>query len=302
MTKKVLIIGNGSIGRRHREVLTGMGHETAFVSRHTPGAFKTVGEAFSSAVFDAVVISNQTSEHAGALSEIDRSGFRGRILVEKPLAKTAGEVVPPANPDVYAGYVLRFHPGVIRMAELLVGRKVLSVDCYCGQYLPDWRPGSDYRNCYSASRELGGGVLRDLSHEVDLLSLLSGGINRVAAVTGHFSGLEIDSDDIAMLLSESASGVIGSCRINYLDRNVGRRYQAEYEGGSISLDMIGGRLVHNGSVETFALARNDMFHAMYLDLFSERPQRLCSFHEAMAVMKVIDAAEKASSEKKWVWL
>ena len=43
-----------------------------------------------------------------------------------------------------------------------------------GQYLPDWRTNADYSKSYSASFEMGGGVLFDLIHEIDLAVNLMG--------------------------------------------------------------------------------------------------------------------------------
>lgn len=300
--KRVLIIGNGSIGSRHRQVAEAMGCVAELVSRHTPGAFGSIREALASGSFHAAVIANRTAEHSSALRELKEQRFQGRILVEKPLAKSCADIAIPDCDGVFIGYVLRFHPGVIRMRELLASHRVLSVNCYCGQYLPEWRPGTDYRQCYSAHKAEGGGVLRDLSHELDLLLVLAGKTRRVAALGGHFSRLEIDSDDLFMLLTQSETGIPGCCHINYLDRNTVRRYAVEYEGGSVELDMINHQLRHNGSTEKFSLTRNQMFEAMYRDLFAERPRFLCPFPEALETMRLIDAAEQASDTGKWMEL
>src|SRR5690606_29956228 len=102
---------------------------------------------------------------------------------EKPLSDSlesfarAGEVLLENSAKIEVAYNLRFMPSAIRLKELLteqiVGR-IHSVSIEVGQYLPDWRPATDYRKNVSACKKLGGGVLLELSHELDYLTWLFG--------------------------------------------------------------------------------------------------------------------------------
>ena len=68
----------------------------------------------------------------------------------------------------------------------------------CSSYLPDWRPGVDYRTVYSAHKALGGGVTIDLIHEWDYLVDLFGVPQKLYNFKGTYSDLEIDSDDLSV--------------------------------------------------------------------------------------------------------
>ena len=301
-----LVIGYGSIGVRHEVVLRGLGAQTAVVSRH--GAempcpcFRDVPAALAEFRPEYIVVSNRSSEHAGTLAELEQEGFRGFCLVEKPLAIRLADL-PPASAFGFkmgVGYVLRFHPLLDAARRILSGKRLLSIQAYVGQYLPDWRPGADYRQCYSAHREQGGGALRDLSHELDYLTYLAGDWRRVAAIGGHFSELEISSDDVNMVLLETSHCPAVACQLNYLDRNVRRDCTIQYADGTLYLDFIGQRLIHNGVEQRFQVERNEMFAAMHTAAWGGGGAPLCTEHEARDVLALIEAAEEAAKTGTWI--
>jgi len=301
---KCLVVGYGSIGRRHEEVLSALGAETAVVSGYAAEiarpCYSTLGEGIGRFNPRYVVVANRTSEHMETLTQLEKSGFRGLCLVEKPLARH----VPPDDVSfsftLRVGYVLRFHPLIRKAKELLTGKRLLSIDVYAGQYLPDWRPETDYRRCYSAIREQGGGVLRDLSHELDYISLLAGGWRRVAALGGHVSGLEINTEDVCGLLMEMQHCPTVLCQLNYLDRNIRRDCTVQYDGGTLHFDLITNRLIHNGIVHEEVSERNDLFKAMHTAAMMPGLSGLCSFEEAVQIMNLIQSAETAMDKGCWV--
>jgi predicted dehydrogenase len=91
-----------------------------------------------------------------------------------------------------------------------------------GQYLPDWRPGIDYRDSVSARKELGGGVLLELSHELDFVSWLLGKVASVRAKLGTTSELEVDVEDTSDLDLEFESGTVGSVHMDMVQRTPSR--------------------------------------------------------------------------------
>ena len=297
---KSLIIGYGSIGRRHETVLNQLGSETALVSRHAEVTYRTLEEGLEHFQPDYVVVANRTSEHAETLDQLEAGGFRGSCLVEKPLS---GE--PPTSSLDYSfsvrlGYVLRFHPLFLAASKALQGQAIYSIHAYAGQYLPDWRPDTDYRESYSSRKEQGGGVLRDLSHELDYLQALAGTWRKVAALGGHFSKLEINSDDVFGLLFETEHCPVISCQVNYLDRNVRRDCTIQYEEGTLFLDFIRNRLIHNGTEQQFEMERNDLFRAMHQSALGNKSKEGCTLNEAKDTMELIAAAERSAEENVWV--
>lgn len=303
--KNALIIGYGSIGKRHTEVLRQMGCSVSVVSGHlqTDGfpVYRDASAAFRSHSFDYIVVAVPTAKHAETLTQLKPFLTAGQILfVEKPIFASLDQTVETKGWRIAVGYVLRAHPLLRRVRELTAGKKLFSCRCSCGQYLPDWRPGTDYTKCYSAHREQGGGVLRDLSHELDYLQMIAGKWTSVAAIGGKFSGLDIHSDDQFDLLLTSEHCPLCECHIDYLARKVHRDLRVEFEDGSLHLDFIAGTLDFNGQMESVKLERNDLFRTMHEEAMKYDLTFLASCEDAMNTMSLIEAAERAAKERIWI--
>jgi predicted dehydrogenase len=155
----------------------------------------------------AAVIASPSTHHMLTATPLAEIG--AHLLVEKPLAASLNGVeqllttCAAKKLVLMTAYNLRFLPSLQEYRMLIQsGRigKVISVRCEIGQYLPSWRPGSDYRHSVSASRALGGGVLLELSHEIDYLRWIFGEVAWVKASLIKQSNLEIDVEDTAHLI------------------------------------------------------------------------------------------------------
>ena len=130
-------------------------------------------------------------------------GFRGVALIEKPVFDQPVEMPKQNFSHIAVGYNLRRHPLLRRLKSFLDdAENILTAHIYAGADLPQWRPDTNYRKSCFAKRKEGGGVLRDLSHELDYVTLFAGRCKRVAAIGGKVSGLLIESDDVFSLMLE----------------------------------------------------------------------------------------------------
>lgn len=249
---------------------------------------------------DTVVIANETGQHHGTLAKLAELGYTKTVLVEKPLFNCSQAFVPRSFQNVFVAYNLRFHPVIQRLKTLLRGEDIISVQAYAGQYLPDWRPGSDYRGSYSASAEQGGGVLRDLSHELDYLTWMLGGWERVAALGGHMSRLDISSDDVFALMLVTCSCPIVTLQMNYLDRLARRNLIINTEKHTIEADLIKGVITMDREIESFATGRDDTYRAMHEAVFAGSFDMLCTLDEGVEIVRLIEAAERAAKNREWV--
>ena len=300
---KALVVGYGSIGSRHARILTELGCSTAVVSKRGvdfPLAYRSLAEACAAGHPGYVVIANATGQHHASLAELARLGYTGIVLVEKPLFCNWDETIPQSIRQLYVAYNFRFHPIIQRLKTLLAGEQVLSVQAYVGQYLPDWRPASDYRESYSASAEQGGGVLRDLSHELDYLTWILGKSKRVSALGGHLSSLEITSDDIFALMLVTEACPVVTLQLNYLDRLARRFILINTSKHTIEADLIGGIISLDRDVETFVVARDDTYRLMHEAVLSGIAGNLCSLNEGVETLRLIEAAEFAAKHGVWV--
>jgi CMP-N,N'-diacetyllegionaminic acid synthase len=267
---RALVIGFGSIGRRHCEVLRAgfAGAEIHAVSRQTDiglTVFPDLGAVPDPASYDYFVIASETHLHHGHLAAI-RAAVSGKtILVEKPVFDRPLE--PPAEGNrVFVAYQIRFHPVIQAARRELAGSRIHCISASVGQYLPTWRPDRDYRLGYSASSARGGGVLLDLSHEIDYVQFLAGPIARASGLAGKFSDLEIDSDDVAAGIGVTASGAAVQFSMDYLSRIPFRRLVVHAEGRTLMGDLIANTLevrADGGEARSFSFGPQDR-NAAYL--------------------------------------
>ncbi len=208
---RIGVIGLGSIGSRHARNLIALGHEVlGYDPREAgPDELWDRGPTPQAVVLGsaAVVVASPSSLHADhALLALEH---RRPVLVEKPLAVAPEDArkiaARAAREGVTCGVAmnLRFHPATRALRALLSDGELGQIRVarvWCGSDLRSWRPGSDYRESYSARSELGGGVVRDCIHELDYITWLLGPCVSVTAETATVSDLEIDVEDVGLAL------------------------------------------------------------------------------------------------------
>lgn len=296
---KAVVVGLGSIGTRHARVLRELGLEVATVSRREGGDYGSITQAVATAHPDYMVIATETARHAEDLKELAQAGFDGKVLVEKPLFATP--MPPPKYPfaHVSVGYNLRFHPVMTALVEKLRGRDVITVAAYVGQDIRDWRPGRDHRATASATVDAGGGVLRDLSHELDYLLWLFGPWHRVAALGGASGARDIDVDDHLDLLLDMQRAPSVHVHMDYLDRQGIRRIRVNVDDDTIEADLVGSRLAINGKATEIPSDRDQSYRDMHVAAM-RGASPACSLPEALGVVHLIDASERALRTKTWI--
>lgn len=298
-----LVIGYGSIGRRHHRLLQELGARPAIVSRRPQTEVECHGDiaaALAAVRPELVVIASETARHGPDLEALAAAGYRGTILVEKPLFARSEERLPTGLGALAVGYHLRCHPLVVALGEALAGRRLISLRLWVGQHLADWRPGRALEEIYSADPTQGGGALRDLSHELDLLLWLAGPWRRLSALGGSSGALAIAADDHWQLLLALVSGASASVSLDMLSRPARRGLVAETAEGSLALDLVAGRLWIDG-IERQAPADPDApYREQLRRLLAGETCELCTADQGLAVMRTIAAAEQAAAERRWV--
>lgn len=294
---KAIVIGYGSIGQRHSLILSELGTTVAVVSQQQRSCSLPVYQTIPNALkampdTDYVIIANRTHNHYDTLCELRGHGYEGTILIEKPLFHKPLRFLIPVQKqnhnlkqpsvlhNVYVAYNLRFHPVLLRLRQLLNEETILSAQVYAGQYLPDWR-SVDYRNSYSAKSAEGGGVLRDLSHELDYVLWLLGAWTRIAAIGGHHSHLELDSDDMYALLMSSSRCPMISIQINYLDRIRQRKIIINTDAHTYIADLVQHTLQVDHLVETFTCDPDLTYRSQHQAIIQGDRTQLCTYEEAL---------------------
>lgn len=283
-----LIVGYGSIGQRHQRLLTSLGLEVGVVSRRPlviDHAYASIAAAMKEASPHLVVIASQTAEHYAHLSQLEAVGFDGVALVEKPLFDQMPPVPLTHQFPIFVGFHLRFHPLVQRLRKALEGQKILSAHMYVGQHLSTWRD-RPVKEQYSAYKAQGGGVIRDLSHELDMLGYLFGDIQTAHCIAGRFSQVTVDSEDIAAWVIGCAACPVVSLQMNYVDHVPRREYLVVTEEKTYRIDFMAAVFEEQGIVEQVTFSQDDAYLAMHRALLAGEYEQLCSFQEGLDLVKV----------------
>lgn len=233
---RILIIGLGSIGRRHARNLRALGVSDIFVWRSRGVDTKPLEDNERVEVVstledglarkpDLVLVTNPTALHLDAARAAVRAG--AHVFIEKPLSHTLVGIedllaaARVAGKQVFVGNNFRFHPTLVRAKEVLVagaiGRPV-TARFSVGEYLPDYHPWEDYRAGYSARKELGGGVMLTQIHDVDLLLWFFGMPSSVVSRVGRLGELGIDVEDVAEIVAQYGDRLIASVHQDYFEK------------------------------------------------------------------------------------
>ena len=296
------ITGAGSIGQRHQRLLRELGHEVVVISKSLKSAkYKSLSDALTQEDFQYVVLASQTSQHFSDLGVLIENNFVGSVLVEKPIFDRSEKLKPNRFKLLAVGYNLRFHPAIIWLQETLpqLGA-VSSVNFYVGQYLPTWRPDSDYRNSSSAKIDSGGGVLRDLSHELDLVQYIFGDWNRLTAIGGKFSDLDIKTDDTFSILMQTDRCSAVSVQMNYSDRLRQRLITVNGNYGTIQIDLVRNSATFNNNQKSFNVQPDSTYISQHNAVIHNQDLSICSLADALKVVATIEAVEKSAKKSKWI--
>lgn len=328
--KNILIIGGGSIGKRHLRNLLSIGEkkvcvvepnlkkaEKEITKEYGVKVFSSIEGAFNEIDFEIAFVCSPSRFH------MDQAIFCANkncdLFVEKPLSHNLDEaenllkIIKKNKLVTMVGSNWKFHPLFQKMKYLLdqnmIG-KVLSARCQFGQYLPDWHPWEDYRQGYSANKKLGGGILLD-SHEFDYLTwFLADKVKKIACMCDKVGGLEIDTEDVAEIILQFEKGTIAEIHVDYLQRFYQRNFEFFGEIGTIKWDTNDKKiilLVKDKEKEEFNLDTDYDINTMYveeikhfLNCVQKRQDTLTSVERGIKILELICAAKNSAENNKIV--
>ena len=272
MNYKIAFCGLGSIAKRHlKNVSTYLASQgdTCMVDLYRsslgsplPEELKSlVSEAFLYAddipadkLYDVVFVTNPTSMHYETVMRF--APHTKSFFIEKPIFdsidinKQIFKVIE--SKPTYVACPLRYNAVLQYMKENINSEDVICARAMSSSYLPDWRPGQDYRKTYSAHKDLGGGVSIDLIHEWDYLTWLFGMPTECHSMINKVSNLEIDSDDLAIYIGKNGKTTF-ELHLDYFGRQTQRTLDLFMVDDTIHCDLIAGKVNYLKSGKTIKL-------------------------------------------------
>jgi hypothetical protein len=307
---RVLICGLGSIGKRHLVNVLEIAPDAEVAVLRTrgthdslPGISAIFSELEQARKFNpqAVIIASPASLHAKQAIFFTESVES--MLIEKPIAATSVQArmlqqsLNGKQCRVIAGYNLRYWSPLQELREMILEKKhgaLMRFEAHVGQHLATWRVGVNPKESVSCHRALGGGVLRELSHEIDYSLWICGAPEKVRARSSRYLKYG-DAEDSADIWMDLPGGVHAAIHMDMNDRMPRRNIRAICENGTIELDFLNSSLLVNGAVairekappiaDTYKLEIKDLLQGSIKNVGA-------TCKEAIAVLDVIEEAEK----------
>ena len=231
---RILVVGYGSIGKRHVKNLSSLNQtqvsvcsknkETWKLEKKGIKTFTTIEQALKEK-HDVAIICNETSLHIKTAIKLADNGYH--IFLEKPISNSLKnipaliKIIKRKKLITMVGCNMRFHHGIKLMKCLIdkneIGR-ILSVTVENGSFMPDWHPWENYQISYASQKKLGGGVVLTQIHEIDYLYWFFGKVDDVYSFTEKLTDLQIDVEDYSGSLLKFKNKIIAELHLDYFQK------------------------------------------------------------------------------------
>lgn len=329
---KVLVVGLGSIGRRHIKNIKFIDKDIQIAVWRQFSKEANLGDVVSlvEKVFfsktdslkwnpDIVFITNPATMHAETALTFAKHNCH--LFIEKPLSVNQDyldeliEEVDKRSLIALVGYVLRFSNPIRIMKEAIdkgcIG-KPLSIRVSVGQNLLSWRPDRNYQETVSGRSDLGGGVCFELSHEIDYARWLMGEVKDVYALVSKVSNLDIDVEDVADILLKFKSEAVGNIHLDMIDYAKDRSCRIIGDKGTLIWNAS-----DNNRVQIFSLEKGNWQNLYesskedrnsscvveikhFFDCIANKKEPLISLREARKVLQVLIEIKNSVKNQKAV--
>jgi len=263
----ILVLGAGSIGKRHVRNLLATGvapdqitvvepredrrKEVAELGIPGPNLFPERDGALSRRSHAGAIVATPTAFHYDDAVAVARAGLH--LMIEKPLGidlngfERLSTEIERRGLFAFVAYCYRFHAGAQKMRSLvadgLIGEPLYARGEMCS-YLPAWHPYEDYRDFYMAKKALGGGTLLDQSHILDLTRMFLGEIRGLYGISSRQSGLEIETDDFGEVVLHMERGTRVSLHIDLFSQPRREYYHVMGATGTLQWDIFANTVTH----------------------------------------------------------
>ena len=327
---KVLIVGYGSIGKRHLENFLQLKdiQLIVYTKRNDLQLLKKKGIKVSNSLTECLkenpdigVITNETSLHIPIAIKLAKEGLD--LFLEKPLSNSLKDVeklyaiVKKKKLITQMGCNLRFHPCIMKIKSLIEQQKIgkiISAQVQNCSYLPDFHRWEDYRKSYAARKDLGGGVILTQIHEIDYMYWFFQEVENIVSISGKFSELDVTAEDYVSSLLKFKNKIIGEIHMDYFQRPSFRSCKIRGTKGEIYWDSDDNCVdVYNVNKKKWETKFNDGFTydldirssyveelKHFLKCVKHRKETINNLEQGIATLKIALAIKKASKLMKSV--
>ena len=321
-SEKYLVVGAGNISKKHIANIKILKKNSTVLNLSSSGRdidpqsnkadyFLKNFDEIQQHKLNAVIIASPATFHLK--HALFFSALNIPLLIEKPLSDSmtryeeASHILTDINKKICIAYNLRFLNSMNFFKDFLDKNllgKVYSIQSEVGQNLINWRPNKKYKDTVSSSKKLGGGVLLELSHELDYLTWIFGDIESVYCKLTNTNHFDIDVEDNIDSIIQTKSGQSINLHMDFLQNKTTRKCKVIGEKGTLNFNILENRIVHYSETGELAILHEedasdpnqsyiDMLQA-FLDLDTKKIDTFASLNEARKVLEVIEAMRVSS--------
>lgn len=302
MIKNAVVIGFGSAGRRHAKELSKLDYfrKVFVVTKQFNCPYETLNDITEICQVNPyyIVISSETKLHYKHLLFLERKLKNKIILVEKPLFDKY-QNFKSKNNKIFVGYNMRLNPTLLFLKNFIKNKNFYNIRITCCSNLKTWRKNLNYNESYSADIKRGGGVLLDLSHEIDYLNWLFPNIQILFSVNNKISDLNISSDDFLNIFGKIKNKFFFQITLNYFSLISERNIILDGENLYVKADLIKNTIIIKDLKKiTKKKFKIDLFkNNLHYAILNNKIKNICTIDEGLYIMKLIKKVKKINQYK-----
>jgi CMP-N,N'-diacetyllegionaminic acid synthase len=290
MVKNVLIIGSGSISKKHKYILNLISRKIKIITIPSR-KFNKNFFAKKKINFDYFIICSPSTFHYEHLKIIEKYFIKKKVLIEKPLFNKYYKFNKNLKNNIYVGYNLRFHPVILFLKKFLLKKVIFSVNVLSHSFLPFWRK-INYMNSVSAHQKLGGGALLELSHELDYLKWIFKKIKIKDVFNKKVSNLKVNTDDILNITGKLSNNIFFNLNLNFFSRLSERSIKIDGKNLSLYADLINNsiKIIYKKNKRIIKFSKFnilDTYKKQHLEIINDKILLSCTFNSALNLTKTI---------------
>ena len=294
MVKKIIIIGSGAIAKLHEKIIKKK-YRKFSIERFSSREFSKISKinTFKNKIIDPnyFIICSPSTLHFQHFMTIEKNFVNKSVLIEKPLFDKIKKIKKKLNNYYSIGYNLRYHPVLIFLKKIVENKKIFSIKINSSSYLPEWRK-IDYVKSVSSKKSLGGGVLLEMSHELDFLVWIFGKIKIISAINKKVSDLKINTDDLFILNAETKKRSIINLNINFFSKIIKREITVDGKDFNFYGDLIKNEIIFfkkniKKKIKFSNFKMKKTYELQLQDFINKKNQNTCSFKEGMYLLSLI---------------
>lgn len=301
MKKKILFVGYGSIAKKHIRILNKLKkYEIFIISNSYFGKNKLSIKEAKKIEFQYCFICSPASHRLNYLKYLINSS--NNFFLEKPIShnyknalKLKKKII---SKKIYVGYVFR-HNKIITKAKKIIEKmknEITSVQIISSSFLPTWRNGTSYKKSVSSQKKLGGGVLNELSHEIDICFYLFGNISLQYGSFYNSKSLKINVEEMSNIILEINNKIPINLFLNFNSHLRDRRVVINFKKKTLELNL------NKNLMKIFSNAKeikriyfkreNKIMFSSQISNFLSGKKLNDSYKESLKTLKIIDEIKK----------